>query len=167
MDENNSVLTTSARDRRSCLKVIGISCLVVAVVFAAFVALVAVVAGRNPAFRHFYASSKAVGICQLQMEEIGAALNRYVTKNGDYPPKLEDLYPKFLEKKGLLHCPADRRSKEIVSYLYFRPKVSDPGSKVILKCTHHQLVVPGNPPVSVQLWLYKNGQIKAHITRKS
>lgn len=150
--------------KNGCVRTLGISCLVLAILCAVVVTTITVVATRNPAVRQLYSSGKSVGICELQMAEIGAALDRYVIKNGKYPDRLTDLYPKFLENRGLLHCPADPRPKNVVTYVYFQPRISDPGSKIVLIC-NHQVNVPGQPPVPVRVLLFKNGRVKTEVGR--
>lgn len=152
--------------QHGCAKTAGISCLVLAILSAVLVAITIIIATKNPVVRQLYSSGKSVGICELQMVEIGAALQRYVTKNGKYPDRLADLYPKFLENRGLLHCPADRRTKNVVTYVYFQPQTSDSGSKIVLMCTH-QVVVPGQPAVPIRVLLFKNGRVKTEVGRPS
>lgn len=163
-NETSAPVRAKAPRKHGCVRTLGISCLVLAIMSAVLVAIIAIVATRNPAVRRLYSSGKSVGICELQMAEIGAALDRYVTKNGKYPHRLTDLYPKFLENRGLLHCPADPRPKNVVTYVYFQPRISDPGSKIVLMCTH-QVSVPGQPPVPVRVLLFKNGRVKTEVGR--
>jgi tetratricopeptide (TPR) repeat protein len=65
-------------------------------------ALIAAPAWGAPAAR-----GDAIDPCTRHLQAIGRALAAYQRDNGELPPHLSDLYPKYLADKKLLHCPAD------------------------------------------------------------
>lgn len=151
--------------RSDCLRTAGITCLVLVVVGAGIALWIAGMVYKNPTMKRVYNSAQFVAQCQMNLQHpnnahgqsIGAALERYVRRNGEYPASLADLYPDFLEDRSVLHCPADERPEDVVSYEYIRPKVDDPGGTIVVRCKRH-VVIEGQPPVV--LMLDKDGRIK-------
>ena len=80
-----------------------------------------------------------------EAKQIGLACKLYAGDHqGDFPPTLDDLVPKYLPDKHLLVCPLGKGHPES-GYDYFGGKTSDPNSKVLLssKATtrNHQRIV--------------------------
>lgn len=151
----------AADSKSSCLRAVGISCLVLVVIGLAFGLWIGYAVSKNPMFRKVFTEAPLIQECQLHLQaprseqDVAGALERYVRKNDEYPASLEDLYPNFLEDKSVLHCPADPSPKDTVSYEYTRPDMDDPASTVVVECKHH-VVVDGEP-----LWrmtLHKDGK---------
>ena len=153
---------TAPQTRSNCFVTAGITCLVLVIV-GALIALWGFRAlFRNPVFKQGISGAKLVAECQFHLQNpnspqnISAALERYRTRNGRYPDKLEDLCPVFLENKAILHCPADPRPKDVVSYEYMKPKTDAPGTVIVVECKRH-IIIQGQPPLV--LTLTKDGRV--------
>ena len=150
------------RTRSNCFVVGGITCLVLVVIIAGLTIWGIILASRNPQIKKAVSSAQLRAACQLHMsnpstgQDIYDALERYRTRYGQYPAKLADLYPTFLEDRSVLHCPADTRAKDVVSYDYYPPAANAPGSTVIVECKRH-IILEGQPPLALQLT--KDGQV--------
>jgi hypothetical protein len=148
--------------RTNCFATAGITCLVLLIV-GALVGLWGVKALiRNPVFKQGLSGAKLLAECQFHLQNpnspqnISAALERYRTRNGRYPDKLTDLCPDFLENKTILHCPADDRPKDVVSYEYTKPDTNAPGTVIVVECKRH-VIIQGQPPLV--LTLTKDGRV--------
>lgn len=145
-------------NRRNCLRVAGISCLVASVVCATFGLWDIGILSRNPVFRGFYSAVRLAAECQLHLQnpardhnqDISGALDRYVARNKEYPRQLADLYPNYLEDRTVLHCPADPRPSKVVSYEYFRPSLNAPGDTIVVRCSRH-VIMKGQAPMVLEL----------------
>jgi hypothetical protein len=124
-----------------CFKTVGITFAVLTIVLILVMFWVSHMVMRVPNLRNY-------AICIEQSQEIAAALNRFATKNDQYPEKLEELYPRFIEKKSVLHCPLDKSAPDAVSYEYHRPAMDAPDDTVVLICRRHVLF-KGQPAVIV------------------
>lgn len=93
----------------------------------------------------------------MNLMEIGGSLDRYKERNGAYPEKLADLYPDFLEKRSMLHCPVDKAPGSTVSYTYARPTDKTPSEAVIASCKRHSF--GGMFRSGMTLMLRKNGKV--------
>ncbi len=150
------------RTRSNCFVVGGITCLVVLIIGILITIWLVVSVSKNPTFKKVFSGAKLVAECQLHLanpsgtQDIYDALERYKTRYGQYPAKLADLYPTFLEDKAILHCPADTRPKDVVSYDYYPPTDKSPANAVIVECRRH-VVMEGQPPLVLQLT--KDGQV--------
>ena len=147
--------TPAPRSGPNCLKSMGIGCLVIIAVLLAISFI--------PGPQKMLGAAALAAQCQLNLynpdnnQNISEALDRYVTKNGSYPDKLEDLYPEFLTDKRVLHCPADPRPQNVVSYDYNKPSMDAPDDTIIIKCKRH-VIFKGKPnPIIV---LRKNGKAR-------
>lgn len=76
--------------------------------------------------------------CRNNITEVGAALDRYHTVNGEYPPDLETLKKEYLKDPNVLKCPLDKSSGDKSSYIYNRPSSSSKDTFVILECDRHK-----------------------------
>lgn len=150
------------RTKSNCLAASGITCLVLLIISVLGFIWIARMVTKNPAANQFYNEAKLIAQCQLNLQDPGGAqdvydaLERYSTRYGKYPAKLADLYPTFLEDKSVLHCPADPRPKDVVSYDYTPPAPDAPGPTVMVECKRHVLM-EGQPPLILKL--RKDGQI--------
>lgn len=150
------------KSKSNCFVVGGVTCLVLLVVFV----LIAIWAFRamvhNPAFKQAFTGVKLATECQLHLQstsgdqDIYHALDRYKTRYGKYPQKLDELYPTFLKDRSVLHCPADTRPNDVISYEYTPPAVNASGTTVVVECKRHVLQ-EGQPPLVLKLC--KNGEI--------
>jgi len=88
----------------------------------------------------FYRSPYYRGLilCRTRIKAVGAALQRYSTRNDVYPDHLSDLVPDYLDKTDL-HCPADTSPPDTTSYAYVKPAADAPASTVVLECRNHKL----------------------------
>ena len=69
---------------------------------------------------------------------ISRALKEYLKDyNGNFPPSLWTLYPKYVKDPFIFHCPLDCCPERIISYLYTPPDRTDPDTTVILSCERH------------------------------
>lgn len=160
MTEDSYPTGSTARTTQSnCLKAAGITCLIVVIVGLALVIWTVTLVTRNPAIKRAYNQSKLVVQCQMNLQEIGGALERYSKRNGQYPGTLDELYPSFITKKEILHCPSDPRPKNTVSYEYHQPAMDAPGSFTVVECKRH-VVVEGQPPWTISL--FKDGRVTKH-----
>ena len=67
-----------------------------------------------------------------QAKQIGLACKHYAgDHDGNFPPTLDDLVPKYLPDKHLFVCPLGKGTSES-GYNYFGGKDSDPNSKILL-----------------------------------
>lgn len=92
--------------------------------------------------------------CQINIQSVGDALNRYAIKNDRYPDKLRDLVPDYIPAK-VLRCPADK-SADAISYIYFKRSINDADSAILLQCMQHRF--NSNTPVAI-LSYTKSGQV--------
>ncbi len=76
--------------------------------------------------------------CRRNLTELGPALTRYHNRNGEYPEKLEQLYPDYLNSQDILWCPTDKERSGPAGYTYKRPKADAPGSTIALQCHRHK-----------------------------
>ena len=154
--------TTAPRTKSNCLMAAGITCLVLVIVGVLVLLWIIRMVGTNPTFKQAFSGAKMVAECQFHLQNpnnpqnISAALERYRTRNGRYPDKLEDLCPDFLENRAILHCPADSRPTDVVSYEYTKPAPDAPGSTVVVECNRH-ILIEGQPPHVLSLT--KDGRI--------
>lgn len=152
--------SAASGNKSSCMKAIGISCLVVVIVGLALGFWITGMVSKNPvlrpALRNIYTEAQHITICEMNLREIGGALDRYSRRNGKYPDNLADLYPNFMEKRAFIHCPSDSRSKDIVSYDYTPPSMDAPASTVVIECKRH-IIMKNQPPWTVSL--YKDGKV--------
>lgn len=161
-NETQPVEPTAPRAKSNCAVAVGITCLVVLILGVLILLWIVRMLSTNPAFKQAYGGAKLMAECQLHLQnpnskqDINDALERYRTRNGKYPAKLDELYPDFLEDKAVLHCPADPRPTDVVSYGYTQPAVDAPGTTVVVECRRH-VIVHGQPPWV--LMLRKDGQV--------
>lgn len=99
--------------------------------------------------------AKDVKDCKKNLTAVYESMLRYRQINDEFPEKLEDLWPKFLETRDPLHCPVDPNAGEI-SYEYTRPDDKTPPDAVVLTCRWHMITEKGTPLV---LTLQKDGTI--------
>ena len=156
-------MTTPIRPTRpntgsNCLKSCATAALVVFVAAVALILLFKDSIVENPMVKTAMVAAECQGNLSNPANEqnISAALDRYVTRNGRYPETLEELYLTYLKNRNVLHCPADPRPKNIVSYKYTPPEVDAPGSTVVIECDRHK-IVEGQPPLV--LHLLKDGRV--------
>ena len=155
-DHSFPLIAPVTNNKSSCVKTAGITCL------AALIAGIIVVIWsvnyvlRNPALSKAFSEAQLMAQCQIQLQEIGGALERYSKRNEKYPAGLAELYPNFLEKRSVLHCPADRRAKDVVSYEYTPLAMDAPPATVVVECKHH-IMIKDQPPWTISL--YKNGRV--------
>lgn len=142
--------------RSNCLRTAGITCLVLVVAGAALGLWFVNMMTKNPAVRQAYKGARLIADCQVNLEQIGGALERYSRRNEKYPSSLAELHPNFLENKAALHCPADRRPLEVISYDYDPPSPKDSPDTPVIECKRH-VVVEGQPPWT--LTLQKDGRV--------
>ena len=153
---NNPISSTTHSTRSNCLRAVGVSCLVVVIAGIAMGFFFVNLLTKNPVFRRIYKEAQSIAQCQLNLQEIGGALDRYSRRNGKYPATLEELYPNFLEKRSFLHCPADPRRINVISYKYTPPTIKSPPSTTVIECKRH-VVLEGQPPWIVSL--HKDGKV--------
>lgn len=148
-EQMNETRQTPPRRSFGCLRVTGISCLVVFLIgLVGWIWLYNMVM-KVPRFRDYR-------ICVEHVVQIGGALQRYSQRNGHFPDSLAQLYPDFLDRRVLLHCPADKRPVDVISYDYKRPDAKAPATTVVLTCRRHVLM-DRQPPVVISL--QKDGQL--------
>jgi type II secretory pathway pseudopilin PulG len=134
----------------------GIGCL--ALIIVAFLSglWIARLVTKNPVMHKVWSESQRIAQCQLQLQEIGGALDRYNSRNGKYPASLDELYPVFLEKKETLHCPSAPGPKDTPSYEYTPPDANTPADAAVAVCNLH-VIIEGQPPLTITL--LKNGTV--------
>ncbi|MBI3944642.1 MAG: hypothetical protein HY321_01865 [Armatimonadetes bacterium] len=74
---------------------------------------------------------------QSHLKLTAEAADRYYRDKGEYPERIGDLHPMYLENRGALFCPADNdRAGKDTSFEYHRP---EPGrtAGAVLACDHH------------------------------
>ncbi len=98
---------------------------------------------KVPAYRDYK-------VCAEHVVEIGKAIDRYHLRTGEYPSSLEKLYPSFLEKRDVLHCPRDNNPRDTISYQYTPPTEKSPPDTIIISCKRH-ILMPGQSPTEVAL----------------
>lgn len=108
----------------------GCSILIAIIIIGLVIALGAI--SRDQDFKDFTA-------CATRIQSVGAALDRYYTKNDKYPDKLTDLVPDYI-KSSELYCPNDK-TKE---FTYKKPDVDAPGKTVVLSSSDHK-ILKGSP----------------------
>lgn len=157
MEENyGPAVPSNSSTRSGCVRAVGVSCLVILVVTVLIGLWLYLILARNPAFEGVFGRTRLAAECQINLEQIAGGLERYSRRNGKYPESLDDLYPDFLEKRDVLHCPADKSPKDTVSYEYKRPAKAAPGDTVVIRCERHT-IVEGEPPLI--LLLRKDGSV--------
>jgi hypothetical protein len=117
----------------------------------------------GPQFRRLAVEWRYVGGCWSQLNGdrgLQGALQRYRYREGTYPPSLEDLYPDFVTRHSVFHCPADPSPASNISYRYRRPFPAAPADTIILTCEHHSL-----PGVRIRLLLPIEGGIRQEQER--
>lgn len=150
------------KPKSNCFAVGGITCLVVFVLLVGLGIWVFRLLSNNTIFKKAFGGAKLVAECQLNManpssdQSIYGALERYNTKYGRYPQKLGELYPTFLEKRSVLHCPADPSPTDTISYEYTPPATNAPANTIMIECNRHVLV-EGQAPLVLKL--QKDGQV--------
>ena len=161
-NEDASTQPTAPSTRSSCLKTAGITCLVVLILGTAVVLWGFKQLLKNPAFNKAFSAGRSMSQCQMNLQNPGSgqdisdALERYAKRNGRYPAGLAELYPNFLENKAVLHCPADSRPADTVSYDYRPPDVNAPPTTVVVECRRHT-ILEGQPPWVI--FLRKDGKV--------
>ena len=140
--------------KSNCLRVAGITCLVVVVIGILIGVWIFNALSKNPAFQKAYKEAQLRTQCKENLEEIGGALQRYSRRNGKYPATLAELCPNFLENEAALHCPADRRPDPY--YEYYAPAVDALPTAVVAECKRHT-VLENQPPW--KLSLRKDGKV--------
>jgi len=161
-NEIQPVEPTAPRTKSNCLVAVGVTCLVIVIVGVLLLLWFVRMMTKNPAIQQAYSGARLVAECQFHLQNpnspqnISAALERFKTRNGRYPDKLDDVCPDFLDNRAILHCPADTRPKDVVSYEYYPPPVDAPGSSVVVECKRH-VIVKGQPPMV--LMLTKDGKV--------
>ncbi|MHB0912097.1 MAG: type II secretion system protein [Armatimonadota bacterium] len=121
----------------SCFRVVSITVSVVFIIGILFILWAQSMVERIPVMANYKK-------CLENVTEIGAALDRYQRRNGEYPKSLSELYPGFMQK-NILHCPADGGE-----YEYTRPKVDAPPKTIIVTCRRH-VILKGRAPNLVRL----------------
>jgi hypothetical protein len=155
--ESQEPSTPAGRRTGTSCALVFVGVLVILVVLLG--AMIAVTAHKIP---RFFSKAKSLAVCQMHLQDsnsesdIAGALARYAKWNHKYPDKLTDLYPTFLNSKSLLHCPADPRPENVVSYEYMKPDINAPGDTVVVVCRHH-VMMPDQPPWVLKL--LKNGSV--------
>jgi len=147
--EHPEIRPVTYTPRSSCFRTIGITFLVLFVLGIPALFLIARVAFQIPNVRLYVT-------CTQHAQTISFALDRYATKNGKYPQKLDELYPDYIEDKSILLCPLDKHPDGGSSYTYTRPSLDAPGDTIILTCKRH-IIFPGQPPMLVAVT--KDGQV--------
>lgn len=138
----------SARGRPSYGRFGLIGCAVAAAFVLIIFSLVLISFYRSPYYRNLAA-------CRMQIERVGAALQRYATKNDTYPASLKDLVPDYIPAKAL-HCPADEPPSGAVSYIYTKQKIAAADKSILLTCDRHGLAAL---KTRATLKYLKNGQV--------
>lgn len=139
----------------SCWTVGLLSCLGAVAILIVVIALITVWAVRQPEFKQVVSSGMEIGVCQQNLTQVHAAIERYRQKqNGQYPRELKELTPRYLPEAQTLKCPADRTS-EPISYRYFRPMKDTEETAPLLRCENHRMFNETTPLV-----VLKNGQVR-------
>lgn len=135
---------------KSCTQAIGISCIVLLLIIAGLTYWLYTIFKKNPSMEY-------MGECMMNMGQISGALDRYKQKKGEYPQKLEDLYPNFLEDISVLHCPSDSSPINKPSYEYEIPNKKDPPDTIVVCCKRHKIM-------NTEMWLcvQKNGKLRTY-----
>ncbi len=150
------------KPKSNCFMVGGITCLVIFVLLVGLGFWLFKQLSGNSMIKKAFGGAKLVAECQLNMANpssdqcIYAALERYNTKYGRYPQKLGELYPTFLEKRSVLHCPADPSPKDTISYEYTPPAETAPANTIMVECNRH-ILIEGQAPLVLKL--QKDGQV--------
>jgi hypothetical protein len=93
--------------------------------------------------------------CLVEAKQIGLACKIYAADHqGDYPPDLDQLVPKYLPDAKILECPLIKNQAPM-GYDYFGGKDSDPGTKVLLSSkattrTHKRIVVTSDGAAAIK-----------------
>lgn len=143
------------KTQSSCIRAAGMTCLVVAVIGLIVGFWIFRTLTRNPVFQKAYQGAMQRKQCEQNLTEIGGALQRYANRNGAYPDSPAKLYPNFIEKSELLHCPADPTDKA-VSYEYAPPAMNAPPTTIVAACRRHK-ILEDHPPIG--LFLLKDGRV--------
>jgi hypothetical protein len=145
-----------------CWGIGAITCGSLFLLFAVF--CVAAVWLVRPHLGQWMGTFQEMAQCTQQLQSIHGALGRYRTAHGGhYPASLAALYPQFITRRAILHCPADPSSPDVVSYQYTPPPPSrseDAGSDtVVVTCNHHQVSLAGRTSIYL-LELRADGQVR-------
>ena len=131
-----------------------IGCGALVVLLAIVLAVCSYVFFKSPQGKDFMKGIGDTAECEANLVEIQGALDRFESAHdGDYPDSLDELVPVYLSDKSVLTCPAQERGAG-GGYVYTKPKRSDPGSTVVIRCRHR--LTEGMPFTMV---LRKNGEI--------
>ena len=145
---NMPIQAKSAKRNTSCLKIAGISCLVMLIALGGLIFWLYSYLRKNP-------SVEQMAGCMVNLGQISGAMTRYTEKNSKYPDNMIDLYPNFLEKKAYLHCPADPSAEETVSYEYKKPDMKSPPATIVASCKRHRVL-----NTTIWLSLMRDGKIR-------
>ena len=105
--------------------------------------------------------------CALQLQVVNTAIIAYQAEHKNaYPKDLKELTPKYLKDLKQLHCPADTRPVDLISYTYTAPKPTDSPETTFFTCTYHQLNLSGEE-VSLVLLVRKNGEVWQRTVRQA
>lgn len=113
-----------------CFRTVGITFVVLAALAIPVLFWLSHMVMKVPRLRNF-------ALCTIQVEEIGGALNRYAKMYDRYPDTIDELYPRFIENKSVLHCPSDSSKTDKTSYQYAKPSLDAPADKIMVTCTRH------------------------------
>ncbi len=158
MSDNNDSLPqptqqTPQSNGRSALRIAQVSCLLILILATALIISAAIMFFRNPTAHGIIGEAKTIAQCQINMQEIGGALDRYSRRNDHYPAKLDDLYPMFLEKKDILHCPSVPDTTE---YDYIQPSADADPKTAVITCKRHIIMKDQGPWILI---LQKDGKV--------